>query len=114
MRRFMILLAAVILTACTTARTNVLNESFSPITDHEVIMVGDRQDIPDDLECVTVAYIESKSLFDNTTKMVRKIKEEAAKIGANYVVFKGFDTTSRGEYGSTDEANAVAYHCEEK
>lgn len=105
-------LITVFLVGCAMARTNVLNGDFAPISVEEVTIVGHRDDLPDDdLDCVTVAYIESQEMWLNSTrKMLEKVKGEAAKNGANYVVFKGFDNGGF-VWDEGDEANAVAYRC---
>jgi hypothetical protein len=109
--RYVLLALVLLIAACATARTNVLNQSYLPISEQEVTIVGDREDIPDDMDCVTVAYIEAEDIwFNNTQKMINKVRSEAAKLGANYVVFRGIE--SDGSYGGGDEANAIVYHCE--
>ncbi len=105
MRKLMALL--VTLAACTTAQIIPVGSAFEAIDEADVEIVGDRHDLHG--TCTTIAYIEvSDVLRNDKDKMLARLRSEAAKIGANYVVFTGF-----AEHDSNDDVHATAYHCQE-
>lgn len=103
-----LIVALALLAGCATANTTLLGPTFKPITQSDVQVVGDNHDLPSE-ECVTVAAITTKDLvLNDRDKMMRKLKSEAAKLGANYLVFRGYE----GEWYDKGTASATAYHCD--
>lgn len=97
------LLAPVLLLAaagCVSASVIPLGEqNLEPVPRERVVVYETMDDLPADAEYRKVALIraEADDDWDDREDLVEKMREEAAKLGANAIVLRGFEDPTTGE-----------------
>lgn len=85
---------------CVSASVIPLGErNLEPVPRDEVLVYETLDDLPADADYRKVALIrtEANDDWDDREDLVNKMREEAAKVGANAIVLRGFEDPSTGE-----------------
>lgn len=93
---FLLLAAA----GCVSASVIPLGEqNLEPVPRDEVLVYETLDDLPDEAGYRKVALIraEANDDWDDREDLVNKMREEAAKVGADAIVLRGFEDPSTGE-----------------
>lgn len=93
-----LLLAA--LAGCVSASVIPLGErNLAPVPEEDVLVYESLEDLPEGAEYRKVALIraEANDDWDDRGDLVEKMREEAARAGANAIVLRGFEDPSTGE-----------------
>lgn len=97
-RLFIVALSAVFLAGCVTASVSRLdNTQRPPLETSEVTIYLEEDDIPGEFEKMAVIDISGTSGWTDEEQLYNKAREEAAKIGANGVLFESLEEAGTGE-----------------
>lgn len=122
-RLFTLLLSSIVLVGCVTANVTRLNQtSRPPTTPDQVTVYLDEADIEGEYEKMAVINLEGASGWTDESDIYKKAREEAAKIGANGVLFETMEEAGTGERvasalfgtGSDTDSKMVAIYVEGK
>ncbi len=82
-----VLAAAVLLTGCiSTSVTKLSTRSYTPLTPEDVTIYLYEEDIPGDYEKVALITARGDYAMTDEAKMFKKVRQKAAKLGANGVL----------------------------
>lgn len=85
---------------CVSASVIPLGErNLEPVPEEEVVVYESMDDLPAEADYRKVALIRAEADYewDDREDLVETMREEAAKLGANAIVLRGFDDPTTGE-----------------
>lgn len=88
--------AAVVLAACVSVNKSILTPGLPPVPFEEVRVYFEGDSIPE-YSRVAILNASGSSGFTNEAQMIDKLREEAAKLGANGVILMGLQEPGAGE-----------------
>lgn len=98
--RILFVPALLLAAGCVSASVIPLGEqNLEPVPRDEVLVYETLDDLPADADYRKVALIraEANDDWDDREDLVGKMRQEAAKVGANAIVLRGFEDPSTGE-----------------
>lgn len=110
MKRLSLVTIAALVTGCVSANvTRLVQTVYPPIAPEEVTVLADiRELMSDTIRYERLAIINMSGDgggFTDQTDMLKKAREEAAKLGANAIVISGY---TQGSDWSDNEGSAIA------
>lgn len=97
LKRFTVPLALVFVTACVSVQKSVLMPGLAPVETTDVQIFFDYDENICAHDRVALLNAEGNSSLTNRGKMIEKMREEAAKLGANGIILMGIKEPSTGE-----------------
>lgn len=88
--------AVLFLAACVSVNKSVLRPGLAPVPFDDVQVFFEGDSIPEHTR-VAILNASGSSGFTNESQMIDKLREEAAKLGANAVILSGMKEPGAGE-----------------
>lgn len=90
------LITVLLLAACVSVNKSVLTPGLAPVAPTDVQVFFESDSIPEHTR-VAILNAQGSQGFTNQGQMIDKLREEAAKLGANAIILMGINEPGAGE-----------------